>query len=107
MSSKMRACKTCGQQIAKNAKRCPHCGAKNKKGNAFLFILVIVVLLIVVVSMKDDDDQRPADYPTRPTLSHEGNQTEGTKENITKPTVSPKPTQSNSNGIRAEIKESN
>ena len=24
-------CKTCGKEIAKNAKLCPHCGGKNKK----------------------------------------------------------------------------
>ena len=29
--SKMKKCDTCGAEIAENAKRCPACGAKNKK----------------------------------------------------------------------------
>lgn len=31
MNNKMCTCKACGQEIAKSAKNCPHCGAKNKK----------------------------------------------------------------------------
>ena len=31
MSKKMIPCRTCGEEIAANAKVCPHCGAKNKK----------------------------------------------------------------------------
>ena len=29
--SKMKKCDTCGAEIAESAKRCPACGAKNKK----------------------------------------------------------------------------
>ena len=31
MKKKLISCKACGQEIAKSAKRCPKCGAKNKK----------------------------------------------------------------------------
>ena len=31
MSQKMTTCKACGHEIAKSAKACPACGAKNKK----------------------------------------------------------------------------
>ena len=31
MKNNLKLCKTCGATIAKNAKRCPKCGAKNKK----------------------------------------------------------------------------
>lgn len=31
MKSKLTECKSCGKEIAKNAKSCPSCGAKNKK----------------------------------------------------------------------------
>ena len=42
--AKMIYCKTCGAQIAKNAKTCPQCGAKNKR-HGFLKILLAVVIL--------------------------------------------------------------
>lgn len=31
MKNALIPCKTCGKEIAKSAKQCPHCGAKNKK----------------------------------------------------------------------------
>ena len=31
MKEKLKKCKTCDQEIAKEAEVCPHCGAKNKK----------------------------------------------------------------------------
>lgn len=46
--SKMIACKQCGAEIAKSAKTCPHCGAKNKKPiykRAWFIILVILIVL--------------------------------------------------------------
>lgn len=39
-------CKTCGKEIAKSAKICPNCGAKNK-GKAKGLRIVIAVLLIL------------------------------------------------------------
>lgn len=44
----MTACKNCSAQIAKNAKVCPSCGAKNKKPfyKRVWFILLIVILAI-------------------------------------------------------------
>lgn len=45
-NKKMTACKTCGAQIAKSAKQCPSCGAKNKKKS---IVKIIIPLLIVLV----------------------------------------------------------
>ena len=42
--AKMTTCKTCGQPIAKNAKVCPHCGAKMKKHTLLKIIAAVVVL---------------------------------------------------------------
>jgi hypothetical protein len=47
----MIACKTCGEEIAKNAKICPKCGAKNKqvspvKGLIALLILIAAIAII-------------------------------------------------------------
>ncbi len=45
-------CKTCGKMIAKNAKKCPHCGAKNKKPiyKRVWFIILCVIVLIGIIS---------------------------------------------------------
>lgn len=44
-------CKTCGKMIAKNAKKCPHCGAKNKKPiyKRVWFIILCVIVLIGII----------------------------------------------------------
>ena len=50
--AKLKTCKHCGAQIAKNAKVCPQCGGKNKKPvflRGWFIALVIVVVLIAVV----------------------------------------------------------
>ena len=49
-NKKMRKCKTCGEAIAKSAKVCPKCGAK-QKGHTGLIILAAVVILLVVFAM--------------------------------------------------------
>lgn len=46
MANKMITCKTCGAEIAKNAKTCPSCGAKNKKGKKKLLIILVLVIVI-------------------------------------------------------------
>lgn len=47
MADKMKACKSCGQQIAASAKTCPNCGAKNKGSKLPIIIGVIVVIVII------------------------------------------------------------
>lgn len=52
---KMTTCKVCGAPIAKNAKKCPSCGAKNKKPiykKLWFWVLAIIVVAIVVKSVK-------------------------------------------------------
>lgn len=46
-NKKMSKCKTCGEMIAKNAKVCPKCGAK-QKGHAGLIIVVVVIVLLLL-----------------------------------------------------------
>lgn len=43
--SKLTTCKACGKEIAKSAKTCPHCGAKNKKKPIGCLIALILFLL--------------------------------------------------------------
>lgn len=59
MSKKMIACKTCGQEIAKSAKACPHCGAKNNTMSVFsviLMIFVVFVTVFLVVGILSDEE---------------------------------------------------
>lgn len=59
--SKMKLCKTCGKEIAKKAKSCPYCGAKNKKPiyKRVWFIILCAILAIIIVGCvaggSDDD----------------------------------------------------
>lgn len=45
--AKMKNCKYCGAEIAKNAKTCPSCGAKQKKPTALIIALIIAVIIII------------------------------------------------------------
>lgn len=58
MSKKLTACKACGQEIAKSAKSCPHCGAKNKKTifKKWWFWVIVVALLATIGSFGNDSD---------------------------------------------------
>lgn len=50
MSKKMCKCKACQQEIAKSAKVCPHCGAKNKKVNLLLIGVILVALIAIIAT---------------------------------------------------------
>ena len=47
MANKMTNCKTCGAEIAKSAKVCPNCGAKNPKKKLKKLIVFLVIIGIV------------------------------------------------------------
>ena len=49
--SMMTKCKTCGEEIAKSAETCPHCGAKNKKNSLFASIISVIIGLIIMGSI--------------------------------------------------------
>ena len=53
LTKKMKYCATCEKAIAKKAKRCPYCGAKNKKKfyKKISFWFFIGLLLLIVVNM--------------------------------------------------------
>jgi len=55
--SKLVKCKTCGAEIAKNAKVCPGCGAKNKKPfyKKWWFWVVVVIVCIALASGGSDE----------------------------------------------------
>lgn len=47
----MKPCKVCGKQIAKKAKTCPYCGAKNKKSHKGLIALLIIIVVAVAAAV--------------------------------------------------------
>ena len=65
MSKKLISCKACGEEIAKKAKKCPHCGAKNKKPffKKWWFWL-IVIMMIGSCGSNSKPATEPATTPT-------------------------------------------
>ncbi len=62
--SKLVNCKSCGAEIAKDAKSCPNCGAKNKKGHPIVIgILIFLVLVIIVSAMGGEEEPKPVEKP--------------------------------------------
>lgn len=53
MAQKLVPCKTCGQEIAKSAKKCPHCGKKRRllERNPVGGILLIVLGVFIVIGI--------------------------------------------------------
>ena len=60
--AKMIQCKTCGADIAANAKTCPHCGARNKKPifKRWWFWAVCVVVVIAIIAGGESGNSRSA-----------------------------------------------
>lgn len=46
--NKMKICRTCKKEIAKSAKVCPYCGAKNKRSKLKIFLFAIVIFAIFI-----------------------------------------------------------
>ena len=93
MSSKMTTCKACKQEIAKTAKTCPHCGAKNKKKLPILIgIIAVIVLIAVISSMGGNNQSLKAEYKIGETAELNGvrvtlvNVTESNGSDFNKPT---------------------
>ena len=49
-NKKMTNCQTCGTEIAKSAKICPNCGAKQKKKTKALAGILVIVIVIAFVA---------------------------------------------------------
>lgn len=55
--TRMMKCKTCGTEIAKSAKACPNCGAKQHQGVGCLIVLIIVLAIILAVATSSKSEQ--------------------------------------------------
>lgn len=49
--AKLRTCKACGAQIAKSAKACPQCGAKQHTASRVVVTLLIILIIILFFAM--------------------------------------------------------
>lgn len=59
--SKMTKCKACGEEIAKSAKACPKCGARNRRGHRFFFVALLFFLsVLILTSVLGGDKDDPA-----------------------------------------------
>ena len=64
--NRLTICKSCGSQIAKSAKQCPYCGAKQKKPfykHVWFWVLIVIVVLIAY-SSSGEEQQSTASDPT-------------------------------------------
>ena len=55
MNSKMTICRACGAELAKSAKACPHCGAKNKKPIYKKWWFWLLIVFVVAVAFGGND----------------------------------------------------
>lgn len=71
----MKKCKTCGKPVAKNAKVCPNCGAKQKGGIGKIIIIVIAVLILLGLLSGGKKDQKKDDTAEPASVSTESEET--------------------------------
>lgn len=55
--SKLIKCKSCGEEIAKSAKACPHCGAKVKHHTIIWSVLIIIAVFVIIVAAFGGSDE--------------------------------------------------
>lgn len=59
VGSKFVKCRSCGVDIPKSAKTCPHCGAKNKRHKALGIFLVIIGVAILIGAFGGNSNSEP------------------------------------------------
>lgn len=70
--SKLTNCKVCGEEIAVNAKSCPHCGAKVKKSifkRWWFWVIIVLFLFILIGSSGSDDSSSPSQNTDAPAVT--------------------------------------
>ncbi len=63
MNNNLITCKACGHELAKNAKACPQCGAKNKKPiyKKWWFWIAIVVVIGIIAGFSGNTNDNTGD----------------------------------------------
>lgn len=78
MKEQLTTCKACGTEIAKTAKTCPKCGAKNKKPfykKPLLWVIVAVIVIFMAIPSGGSDNDTADEQDSNATAS----QTDTTK----------------------------
>lgn len=81
--AKMVKCKSCGQEIAKSAKTCPHCGAKQKK-HIVLGVVLVLIGIILLAAAFGGGGEDPHNVDGDPADTH-GNNSQPTNEGENSP----------------------
>ena len=63
MKNKMTTCRACGAELAKSAKVCPHCGAKNKKPVYTKWWFWLLVVLVIGTAASGGEDAAESSAP--------------------------------------------
>ena len=85
VNKKMKECKVCGKEIAKNAKECPGCGAKIKSPFYKKWWIIAAVIIVVVAAVSGaGDDGKNVDSVSVQTENVAGNETDSTEANTEK-----------------------
>jgi uncharacterized protein (UPF0212 family) len=58
--AKIKPCKSCGKDVAKSAKNCPHCGQKLKMGLMMKAFLGSVGLIVILMIMRPSEEEQAA-----------------------------------------------
>ncbi len=55
--ARLRKCKSCGNMVARDAKRCPQCGGKVNKSHGCLMIIILMIVIFVAakISLPNSD----------------------------------------------------
>lgn len=67
MKQKLILCKTCGKEMAANAKACPSCGAKNKKPFFKRWWFWVVLILVIGSAASSGGEKKPQENPVSQT----------------------------------------
>ena len=68
--AKLKPCKACGNMIAKDAKVCPSCGAKNKRGGGCGVVIVAVIIIVAIVAAMSGGKSNASSAPNAPAAAN-------------------------------------
>ena len=82
--SKLINCKTCNAEIAASAKKCPSCGAKNKKPiykKWWMWLIILLLAFILIGSLGSGEKDKDSNTDSTPqSETTDNNKTDDTKE---------------------------
>ena len=105
--AKLKPCKTCGKEVAKSAKKCPHCGQKLKMG--FMMKAIIGIAALVVISIiaslngGGGNSAKPASTAATNTSTSNQKAAEPAKKKAAEPAKQEAPKQLSNEGVSSDV----